>query len=175
MPVEITRIFDFAYYQLEKHNLTKSLVSKTSGSWVAVSSKEFIDKANILSRGLLAMGVKQGDKIALISSTNRTEWNLMDLAILQIGAVNIPVYPTISEADYKYIFNHAEVKYCFLSDEALFVKANAVMPEVKSLKGIFSFDRIKQSSVNYIDNRVFKLCYLVGCKGLPGQSIFSNE
>lgn len=143
MPVEITRIFDFAYHQLENHNLTKSLVSKTSGSWVAVSSKEFIDKANILSRGLLALGVKSGDKIALISSTNRTEWNLMDLAILQIGAVNIPVYPTISEADYKYIFNHAEIKYCFLSDEALFVKAHAVMPEVKSLKGIFSFDRIK--------------------------------
>ena len=143
MPVEITRIFDFAYHQLENHNLTKSLVSKTNGSWVAVSSKEFVDKANILSRGLLALGVKSGDKIALISSTNRTEWNLMDLAILQIGAVNVPVYPTISEADYKYIFNHAEVKYCFLSDEALFAKARAVMPEVKSLKGIFSFDRIK--------------------------------
>lgn len=143
MPVEITRIFDFAYHQLENHNLTKSLVSKTNGSWVAVSSKEFVDKANILSRGLLALGVKSGDKIALISSTNRTEWNLMDLAILQIGAVNVPVYPTISEADYKYIFNHAEVKYCFLSDEALFAKASAVMPEVKSLKGIFSFDRIK--------------------------------
>jgi len=143
MPVEITRIFDFAYYQLETYNLSKSLVSKTSGEWVSTSSREFIDKSNIISRGLLAMGVKKGDKIALISSTNRTEWNIMDLAILQIGAINVPIYPTISENDYKYIFNHAEVKFCFLSDEALFIKANAIKSDVKSLKGIFSFDKIK--------------------------------
>ena len=143
MSIEITRIFDFAYYQLDKYNLAKSLVSKVNGEWVSTSSQEFITKANIISRGLLSLGVKPGDKIALISSTNRTEWNILDLAILQIGAVNVPIYPTISESDYKYIFNHAEVKYCFLSDEALFEKANAVQKEVKSLKRIFSFDKIK--------------------------------
>jgi len=143
MSIEITRIFDFAYYQLDKYNLAKSLVSKVNGEWVSTSSQEFITKANIISRGLLSLGVKPGDKIALISSTNRTEWNILDLAILQIGAVNVPVYPTISESDYKYIFNHAEVKYCFLSDEALFEKANAVQKEVKSLKRIFSFEKIK--------------------------------
>lgn len=143
MSIEITRIFDFAYYQLDKYNLAKSLVSKASGEWVSTSSQEFIAKANIVSRGLLALGVKPGDKIALISSTNRTEWNILDLALLQIGAVNVPIYPTISESDYKYIFNHAEVKYCFLSDEALFQKANSVQKEVKSLKRIFSFDKIK--------------------------------
>ena len=88
--------------------------------------QEFITKANIISRGLLSLGVKPGDKIALISSSNRTEWNILDLALLQIGAVNVPIYPTIGEEDYKYIFNHAEVKYCFLSDEALFEKARAV-------------------------------------------------
>ena len=143
MSTEITRIFDFAYYQLDKYNLAKSLVSKVNGEWVATSSQEFVTKANIISRGLLTLGVKPGDKIALISSNNRVEWNILDLAILQIGAVNVPIYPTISEADYKYIFNHAEVKYCFLSDEALFEKANAIKKEVKSLKRIFSFDKIK--------------------------------
>ncbi len=143
MSTEIRRIFDFAYYQLDKHDLSKAFVSKTSGEWVSTSSKEFVTKANIVSRGLLALGVKPGDKIALISSTNRTEWNILDLALLQIGAVNVPIYPTISEDDYKYIFNHAEVKYCFLSDETLFEKANAIQKEVKSLKRIFSFDKIK--------------------------------
>ena len=143
MSIEITRIFDFAYYQLDKYNLPRSLVSKTSGQWVATSSQEFISKANIVSRGLLSLGVKPGDKIALISTSNRTEWNIMDLALLQIGAVNVPIYPTISAADYKYIFNHAEVKYCFLSDETLFEKANAVQKEVKSLKRIYSFEKIK--------------------------------
>ena len=62
MSVEITRIFDFAYYQLDKYNLSKALVSKSSGQWVSTSSKEFITKANIVSRGLLALGVKPGDK-----------------------------------------------------------------------------------------------------------------
>lgn len=143
MSSEITRIFDFAYSQLETYNLSKAFVSKASGKWVSTSSNEFIIKVNLVSRGLLALGVKPGDKIALISSTNRTEWNILDIALLQIGAVNVPIYPTISESDYKYIFNHAEVKYCFLSDEELFVKANAVKGEVKSLKGIYSFDVIK--------------------------------
>ena len=146
MPTQVTRIFDFAYYQLEKYNLSKSLVSKASGTWEATSSREFVDRANIASRGLLKLGVKKGDKVALISSTNRTEWNIMDLAILQIGAVNVPIYPTISEEDYKYIFNHAEVKYCFLSDEELFNKADRVKDEVKSLKGIYSFNEVSGCS-----------------------------
>ena len=143
MSAELTRIFDFAYYQLGNYNLSKAMVSKASGQWVATSSNEFVTKINIVSRGLLALGVKPGDKIALISSNNRTEWNIMDFALLQIGAVNVPIYPTISESDYKYIFTHAEVKFCFLSDEELFQKANAVKNEVKSLKNIFSFDQVK--------------------------------
>ena len=142
MPVEIARIFDFAYYQLEKYNLSKSFVTKTSGSWVATSSREFIDKVNIVSRGLLAMGVEPGDRLGLISTTNRTEWNIMDIAMLQIGAVNVPIYPTISEEDYKYIFKHAGIKFCFLSDLALFEKVNAIRKSVRSLQGVYSFDEI---------------------------------
>ena len=143
MSSTINRIFDFAYYQLENYNLSKSLVSKASGSWEATSSKEFVEKMNIVSRGLLSLGVKPKDKIALISSTNRTEWNIMDMALSQIGAINVPIYPTISKGDYKYIFNHAEVKLCFLSDKELFDKADAIKDEVKTLKGIYSFDKIE--------------------------------
>lgn len=143
MPKEITRLFDFVYHQLENYNLEKSLVSKSSGDWVSTSTKEFINKANAVSRGLLRLGVKPNDKIAVISTSNRTEWNIMDIAILQIGAQNIPVYPTISKNEFKYIFNHAEVSYCFLSDEVLYEKANAVKDEVKTLKEIYSFEAIK--------------------------------
>lgn len=142
MSVEITRIFDFAYYQLENHDLKKSLVSKSSGEWIATSSKEFIKNANIVSRGLLNLGVKPGDKIAVISSSNRTEWNILDIAILQIGAVNVPIYPTIGKDAYKYIFNHSESKYCFLSDNELFTKANAIKKESESLIEIYSFEQI---------------------------------
>ncbi len=143
MPKEIKRLFDFLDYQLEHHNLSKSLVSKISGEWVATSSKEFVENANALSRGLLKLGVKPNDKIAVISSTNRTEWNILDMAVLQIGAQNVPIYPTISESEYEYIFNHSEVTHCFLSDEGLFEKANAIKKNVPTLKDIYSFDKIK--------------------------------
>ncbi len=143
MSAEITRTFDFAYYQLENHDLEKSLVSKSSGKWIATSSKEFINKANQVSRGLLKLGVKPGDKIAVISSSNRTEWNILDIAILQIGAVNVPIYPTIGKDSYKYIFNHSESKYCFLSDSELFTKAKAIKEETEYLKEIYSFEQIE--------------------------------
>lgn len=142
MPIKVTRIFDFPYYQLKKHNLKESLTTKYNGTWVSTSTQEYIDKANAISRGLLKLGVKPGDKIAVISSTNRTEWNILDIGITQLGALNIPIYPTISKDDYEYIFNHAEVTFCFLSDEELFEKANAVIKNVPSLKEIYSFNTI---------------------------------
>ena len=142
MSTQINRLFDFAYYQLENHNLEKAFVSKTTGKWVATSTKEYIEKINIVSRGLLRLGVKPNDKIAVISSTNRTEWNILDMAILQLGAQNVPIYPTIGKNDYKYIFNHAEVTFCFLSDESLFEKASAAKGEVSTLQEIYSFDQI---------------------------------
>ena len=70
--------------------------------------------ADNISRGLLELGVKKGDHIATISN-NRPEWNFMDMAILQTGAVHVPIYPTISKEDYKYILNHAEVKFVFIA------------------------------------------------------------
>jgi len=143
MSKEITRLFDFAYYQLENFNLDKALNTKVNGEWISTSTKEYIAKANALSRGLLKLGVKPGDKIGIISSTNRTEWNILDIGILQIGATNIPIYPTISKDDYEYIFNHAEITHCFLSDIELYNKAIAIRKNVPTLKEIYSFDEIE--------------------------------
>ncbi|PCI31051.1 MAG: long-chain fatty acid--CoA ligase [Flavobacteriaceae bacterium] len=142
MSQKITRTFDFAYHQKETYNLSKAFVTKYNGEWVATSSEEFLEKANAISRGLLRLGVKPNDKIAVISSTNRTEWNIMDVGILQIGAQNVPIYPTISAEDYEYIFNHAEVTHCFLSDKELFDKATLTMEKVSTLQEIYSFDQI---------------------------------
>jgi long-chain acyl-CoA synthetase len=112
---KVTRLFDFPYYQLEKFPLEKSLVTKYNDKWVATSTQEYIDQANAISRALLRMGVKPNDKVAIISMTNRTEWNIMDIGVLQIAAQTVPIYPTISEEDYEYILNHSEAKYCFVS------------------------------------------------------------
>lgn len=136
----ITRLFDFPYYQLEKYNLEKSLVTKYDGQWVATSTQEYVDKANTISRGLLRLGVRPNDKIALISMSNRTEWNIMDIGILQLGAQNVPVYPTISEEDYAYVLNHSESIYCFVSCREVYDKIKAVQDQVPTLKEVYSFD-----------------------------------
>ncbi|MCK0145680.1 AMP-dependent synthetase/ligase [Arenibacter sp. F26102] len=137
---EITRLFDFPYYQLKKFNLKISLVTKYNGEWIATSTQEYIDKANAISRALLRLGVKPNDKIALISMANRTEWNIMDIGILQLGAQNVPIYPTISEEDYEYVLNHSEAKYVFVSCEEVFNKVNAVKANTPHLKDVYSFD-----------------------------------
>ena len=139
----ISRIFDFPYYQLKNYNTPKTLNTKYNGKWEATSTKEYIDKANAISRALLKLNIKPNDKIAIISSTNRTEWNILDIGIQQIGAQSVPMYPTISAKEYEYIFNHAEVKLCFLSDEALYLKAQKARENAKTLQNIFSFDTIE--------------------------------
>ena len=138
----ITRLFDFAYYQLETHNLEAALVSKKNGEWVKTSTKEYLDKANALSRALLKMGVQKNDKIAVISTTNRTEWCIVDVGVLQVGAQNIPIYPTISSDDYEYVLNHSEAVYCFVSDEEVYNKVLKVKDNTK-VKKVFSFDEIE--------------------------------
>jgi long-chain acyl-CoA synthetase len=139
---QITRLFDFPYYQLEKFNLEKSLVTKYGDTWVATSTKEYVQKANTISRALLRLGVKPNDKIALIATNNRTEWNIMDVGILQLGAQNVPIYPTISEEDYAYVLNHSECTYCFVSGQEVFEKVKAIRNTVPSLKEVYSFDQI---------------------------------
>lgn len=144
----ITRIFDFPYYQLSVQNKPDALVTKYKGLWVKTSTQEYINKANTITRALLKLGVKKGDKIAIISSNNRTEWNIMDIGILQTGAVSVPIYPTITENDYEYILNHSESIYCFISDEEILRKINLIKHNVPSLKEIYSFDELSCKNLN---------------------------
>jgi long-chain acyl-CoA synthetase len=141
--IQITRLFDFPYYQFEKNNLPEALVTKYNGKWVKTSTREYIDKANMVSRALLRMGIQKNDKIALITSSNRTEWNIMDIGILQTGAQNVPIYPTISKEDYEYILNHSEAKYCFVSDVEVLDKINAIRHNLTNLIEVFSFNQIE--------------------------------
>jgi len=144
---EVTRLFDFPYYQLENFNLEKALVTKYNGKWVATSTQEYLNRANDVSRALLRMGIQKNDKIAVISSTNRTEWNIMDIGILQVGAQSIPIYPTITAEEYEYVLNHSGAIYCFVSDAEVLEKVRKVMPTTQ-LKEVYSFDQI-QGCKNY--------------------------
>ena len=141
-----TRLFDFPYYQLANYPIADAFVTKYNGVWEKTSTQEFIDKANGISRALLRMGVQKNDKIALISSNNRTEWNIMDTGILQTGAQNVPIYPTISEEDYAYILNHSESIYCFVSDQEVYDKVMRIQAQTPLLKQVFSFNEIEGCS-----------------------------
>ena len=143
MSIEVRRIFDIPYYQLEKYPLQNAYVSKSIGhrTWDETSTKDFIEKVNQVSKGLLNIGVKPGDRIAIISN-NRTEWNIVDLAILQVGAVVVPIYPTLSVEDYLYILKHAEINYTFVSSEDIYDKICSIREKLVKLKKVYSFNHL---------------------------------
>src|SRR5210317_2037853 len=138
-----TRLFDFIAYQQDNAPLEKSFTTKYNGKWESVSTTEFCEKSRALSRALVELGIQPQDKIAMISSNNRTEWSLIDVAVLTLGAVNVPIYPTISSQDYEYILNHSESQYVFVSDQEVYNKVMAIKDNVKSLKKIYSFDSLE--------------------------------
>lgn len=146
---QITRLFDIPYYQLERFPNDNMFVTKTAGSWVSMSTATFLTKANEMSSALLALGIEKGERVALIS-TNRVEWNVMDIALQQIGAIVVPLYPTISSEDYKYIFNDAAMRYAFVGNSEILERLNAVKSEIPSLLTIFSFDQLPDATY-YLD------------------------
>ena len=143
MSKELRFIFDLHQHQLDNYPKSDCLSAKINGKWESYSTQEVIDTANQLSLGLIKLGLKKGDKVAMISN-NRPEWHICDLAMVQIGIIDVPIYPTITEKDYIYILNQAEVKMVFVSDKALFEKLTNVMPSVESLKSIYSFDEFSE-------------------------------
>ncbi|MDA7758135.1 long-chain fatty acid--CoA ligase [bacterium] len=137
-----TRIFDFLSYQLKQRPLDRALNTKYNGEWKSTSTAEYASSADLMSAAFLNLKIKPQDKVAMISSNNRSEWCIVDVGILQAGAVNVPIYPTISQNDYEYILNHSESKYCFVSDQEVYDKVMAIKKNVKNLIEIYSFDDI---------------------------------
>ncbi len=136
------RLIDILPYQVENYPREDALCDKKAGTWQKFSSTEVKSIVDKFSLGLLKMGFNPGDKFAIIS-TNRTEWNFVDLGILQMGGVDVPLYPNMSEEDYEYIFNDAEVKLVFVEDIEIYKKVESAKQKAKSIKGIYTFDEIK--------------------------------
>ncbi len=142
---DYTRIFDMLPYQLANYPQEVCLAEKVTENgnkfYKGYSTAECINIINQLSKALLKLGVKKGDTIGIISN-NRPQWNFVDLAAQQIGAINVPIYPTITESEYKFIFNDAELVYCFVSDADLFAKITNIKSAVPSLKDVFTFNEV---------------------------------
>ncbi len=134
--MEIKRIFDFAYYQLQNAPQENCFNYKKNNEWVSISTQEYIDTANKVSASLLKLGIQPDDKIAVITTNNHPHWHILDIGVTQIGAQNVPLYATLSEKDYAYILAHSDSKYCFVSDKELYKKVKSVQKQT-GLKGVF--------------------------------------
>ncbi|WP_432711688.1 AMP-dependent synthetase/ligase [Pedobacter sp.] len=121
----ITRVFDLLHYNLEKFPKQDFVNGKKSGNWISYSTQQFVEIVDDLSRGLVNKGMGKGSRIAVMAS-NRPEWNITDFAIMQIGAYQVPLYPTLAENDIKFILTDAEVSMIFVADEKLYHKVQAV-------------------------------------------------
>lgn len=140
--MEVTRTFDILDLYREKHIKDDALAGKEDGVWVKYSSARYVEITSQMSYGLLAFGLKKGDRIATISN-NRPEWNFVDMGMSQAGFIHVPIYPTISAEEYAYILNHAEPSLIFISDKMLFDKIKPISEKIASVKAIFTFNQIE--------------------------------
>lgn len=142
--MEVTRIFDLlSRYENNFKPKNDVLAGKENGEWIKYDLKTYREKANHISLGLLELGIKKGDKVATISN-NRPEWNFIDMGILQTGAIHVPVYPTISEDDYRYILKHADVRFVFVAGKELLRKIEHILPEIKNLEQLYTIKKIDE-------------------------------
>jgi long-chain acyl-CoA synthetase len=145
--MEIKRLFDIPLSQNESNPKKKMFSWKENDSWVSWSTNEFIERVNELSRALVHLGVGKGDNVALVSP-NRVEWNLVDIAVQQTGAIVVPVYPNISSKDYVHIFNDSKIRYAFVGTDELYDKISGLKDQIPSLMEIYHLDK-SESRVNY--------------------------
>ncbi|GAA5033906.1 AMP-dependent synthetase [Marivirga lumbricoides] len=143
--MEPSRLFDLIEYQFKNHPLQDALAYKEGNSWKKYSTEEVINIIDAVSCGFIHLGISKDDKVGIVAN-NRPEWNFIDLALQQIGAVSVPMYPTITEKDYRYIFEDSQLKYVFVSDLELFSKVKAASEGIERIKGIYSFDPLEDSS-----------------------------
>ncbi|NBP75270.1 MAG: long-chain fatty acid--CoA ligase [Crocinitomicaceae bacterium] len=139
------RLFDVPYHQQKNYQKDTMFVTKKEGIWTPMDTTTFIEKALLVSRGLIAFGISAGDKIA-VASTNRVEWNILDIAVQQVGAILVPLYPNISVNDYRFILNDSSTKICVVGNKELWDKISSIRKDVPSLEHLFVFDEIEGCS-----------------------------
>ncbi len=138
----VTRTFDILDNWLQKFPRKDALGGYKNGAWYVYSTKEYYEKSHQFATGLLALGIKRGDKIATVT-TNRPEWNFADMGISMIGAVHVPVYPTIGKDEYKYILEHSETKLVIAGDAKLYEKLVPIVRMLPEAQGLYTFEEVE--------------------------------
>ncbi len=134
--MEITRSFDILEAGKYTYENRTVIAVKQNGKWDEYTIERYSQMAHNLSYGLLAMGLRPGDKVANISG-NRPEWNIVDMGIAQAGMIHVPIYPTISLDDYRFILKHAEVRVIFVGDKGLYQKLAPLTTDLENFVGIY--------------------------------------
>ena len=142
-----TRLFDLLEYRKQTTPDRAVLVAKQDGEWKKYFIDEYIEHVDAISYGLMHLGLQRGENVALISA-DRPEWNFVDLGVQQTGGVLVPIYPTISEEDYRYILKDCEVRYLVLENESMLRKVKNVIPELETLRGVYMIEK-KEAEVAY--------------------------
>lgn len=141
--MEVRRLFDILERNLTEFPLEDAICGKENGIWVKYSTQEYANRVNYISYGLMQLGIKKGDCIATITA-NRPEWNFLDMAIMQIGAIHVAIYPTISESEYDYILHHADIKLIFVSGWELLRKINNIIENIPTLTDrVYTFRNLR--------------------------------
>ncbi len=139
------RIFDLIDLSIEKFSGKDDvLAGKDTGNWEKFSARQYKQYADWFSIGLLELGITNGDKIATISN-NRPEWNFIDMGIAQIGAVHVPIYPTITDEDFDYILKHSDSVLLIVSDKLLYKKLRPISDKIKKIKKLYTINEIENA------------------------------
>jgi len=140
--MEITRLFDLLEQGKSIYGNRPALACKQNGKWIEYTITDYIENANYVSFGLLAMGLTKGDKVATISN-NRPEWNFVDMGVSQAGMVHVPIYPTISNEEYAHILDHSESKVVFVSDKQLYESIKPIAGKIPAILGVYIFNDVE--------------------------------
>jgi len=140
--MEITRLFDLLEQGKSIYGNRPALACKQNGKWIEYTITDYIENANYVSFGLLAMGLTKGDKVATISN-NRPEWNFVDMGVSQAGMVHVPIYPTISNEEYAHILSHSEAKVVFVSDKQLYESIKPIADKIPAILGVYIFNDVE--------------------------------
>jgi long-chain acyl-CoA synthetase len=141
MEYNVTRTFDILERALRMFPRADAVGGKNGNEWYVFSTEEYYQKAHQFALGMMALGLQKGDKVATVTN-NRPEWNFADMGLAMIGAVHVPIYPSIGEEEYSYILKHSESKYLIVGDSKLFDKLKPVVSEISSVHDIYAFEEV---------------------------------
>jgi long-chain acyl-CoA synthetase len=142
MATEVKRTFDILDRYLQEFPRKDALGGKNGNDWYVYSTAEYVEKSHQFAMGLMALGLKKGDKVATVT-TNRPEWNFADMGLAMSGMVHVPIYPTIGDEEYSYILEHAEIKLLLVGDRKLFEKLSPIAALLPEISFMYTFEEVE--------------------------------